>query len=95
MPRRNQVTRQWRLQLGWVVRTIWPDLEVLLVGGFPIYNERQVDAHRSIWRTRGEFKRRLESKCIRIRRLVDLAEVAAPTNSVTDSKIGSNRWTTS
>ena len=81
--------------LGWVVRTIWHDLKVLLVGGFPIYNERQVDARRSIWRTREEFKRRLESKCIRIRRLVDLAEVAAPPTSVTDSKIGSNRWATS
>src|SRR5262249_13626587 len=48
--------------LGCTGRTIWRDLQVLQEAGFPIYDDRQADGRRSIWRLQDDFRRRLPLK---------------------------------
>jgi predicted DNA-binding transcriptional regulator YafY len=48
--------------LGCTVRTIWRDLRALQDGGFPIYDTRAADGHRSLWRVEEDFKKRLPLK---------------------------------
>src|SRR5215470_12741764 len=48
--------------LGCHVRTIWRDLDVLARAGFPIYDDKAGDGHRSVWRVTDEFRRRLPLK---------------------------------
>jgi predicted DNA-binding transcriptional regulator YafY len=48
--------------LGCVVRTVWRDLRVLQAAGFPIYDDRQGDGARSVWRVEEGFRRRLPLK---------------------------------
>src|SRR5262249_50856681 len=52
------------------VRTIWRDVDVLAGAGFPIYDEKAGDSHRTVWRVTEEFRRRLPLK-------LGLAEVLA------------------
>jgi predicted DNA-binding transcriptional regulator YafY len=49
-------------ELGCTVRTIWRDLTVLQRAGFPIYDEKSADGHRSVWRVEERFKRQLPLK---------------------------------
>jgi proteasome accessory factor B len=56
--------------LGCHVRTIWRDVDVLARAGFPIYDDKAVDGHRTVWRVTEEFRRRLPLK-------LGLAEVLA------------------
>ena len=57
-------------KLGCTVRTIWRDLEVLENAGFPLYNDKEADGRRSIWRMQESFKLGLPVK-------LSLAETAA------------------
>src|SRR5713101_308069 len=57
-------------KLGCTVRTIWRDLEVLENAGFPLYNDKEVDGRRSIWKMQENFKLGLPVK-------LSLAETAA------------------
>ena len=57
-------------ELQCAVRTVWRDLQVLQAAGFPIYDERQPDGPRSVWRIDAAFKQRLPLK-------LTLAELAA------------------
>src|SRR3989442_12447634 len=52
------------------IRTIWRDLDVLARAGFPIYDDKAGDGHRTVWRVTEEFRRRLPLK-------LGLAEVVA------------------
>jgi predicted DNA-binding transcriptional regulator YafY len=57
--------------LGCHVRTIWRDVDVLARPGFPIYDDKAGDGHRTVWRVTEEFfRRRLPLK-------LGLAEVLA------------------
>jgi predicted DNA-binding transcriptional regulator YafY len=49
---------------------IWRDLTVLQHAGFPIYNVKSADGHRSVWRVDESFKRGLPLK-------LSLSEIAA------------------
>ncbi len=49
-------------KLGCTVRTIWRDLRALQDGGFPIYDAKAADGHRSVWRVEEAFKTRLPLK---------------------------------
>src|SRR5712692_173797 len=44
------------------VRTIWRDIDVLARAGFPIYDDKAGDGHRTVWRVAEEFRRRLPLK---------------------------------
>jgi predicted DNA-binding transcriptional regulator YafY len=57
-------------ELECTVRTIWRDLTVLQRAGFPIYDEKSADGHRSVWRVEEHFKSQLPLK-------LTLAEIAA------------------
>ena len=57
-------------KLGCTVRTIWRDLEVLENAGFPLYNDKEADGRRSIWKMQENFKLGLPVK-------LSLAETAA------------------
>jgi predicted DNA-binding transcriptional regulator YafY len=58
------------LDLDCHVRTIWRDVDVLARAGFPIYDDKAGDGHRTVWRVTEEFRRRLPLK-------LGLAEVLA------------------
>jgi len=49
-------------KLGCTVRTIWRELRALQDGGFPIFDARAADGHRSVWRVQEGFKTRLPLK---------------------------------
>jgi predicted DNA-binding transcriptional regulator YafY len=57
-------------EFGCAVRTVWRDLRVLEDAGFPIYDVKAADGHRSAWRVEESFKRSLPLK-------LTLAELAA------------------
>ena len=57
-------------QLGCTPRTIWRDLKVLQDSGFPVYDERDGNGRRSVWRLQESFKLGLPVK-------LSLAEIAA------------------
>src|SRR3989442_1818520 len=52
------------------VRTIWRDVDILARAGFPVYDDKAGDGHRTVWRVTEEFRRRLPLK-------LGLAEVVA------------------
>lgn len=52
------------------IRTIWRDLDVLARAGFPVYDDKAGEGHRTVWRVTEDFRRRLPLK-------LGLAEVVA------------------
>lgn len=44
------------------IRTIWRDVDVLARAGFPIYDDKADDGHRTVWRVTEDFRRRLPLK---------------------------------
>ncbi len=57
-------------KLDCTVRTIWRDLQVLQKAGFPLYDDRGADGHRSRWKLEEQFTLGLPVK-------LSLAETAA------------------
>ena len=48
--------------LSVTIRTVWRDLGVLQMAGFPLYTERAADGNRGVWRVTEEFKRAMPLK---------------------------------
>jgi predicted DNA-binding transcriptional regulator YafY len=57
-------------ELECTVRTIWRDLKVLQDAGFPIYDDKEDDGRRGVWRVNESFRAQLPLK-------LSLAELAA------------------
>jgi predicted DNA-binding transcriptional regulator YafY len=46
-------------ELECAIRTIWRDISVLENAGFPIWNDKDTDGRRSVWRVHADFRTRL------------------------------------